>query len=73
MKNSNKLLSILCHQKICVCVCIYKMVDISDETWNKSDVSVIKIHENNNVNKKVLSLLCISDAKKGGVVTIFVT
>ena len=49
------------------------MVDISDETWNKSDVSVIKIHENNNVNKKVLSLLCISDAKKGGVVTIFVT
>ena len=40
------------------------MVDISAETWNKAEVSVIKIHENDNVNKKVLLLLCISDAKK---------
>ena len=39
-------------------VCIYKMVDISAETWNKAEVSVIKIHEN------VLLLLCSSDAKK---------
>ena len=44
--------------------CMYKMVDISAETWNKSEVSVIKIHENDNVIKIVLLLLCISDAKK---------
>ena len=25
---------------------MYKMVDISAETWNKAEVSVIKIHEN---------------------------
>ena len=43
---------------------MYKMVDISAETWNKSEVSVIKIHENDNVSKIVLLLLCISDAKK---------
>ena len=51
-------------KKIFLCVCIYKMVDISAETWNKAEVSVIKIHENDNVNKKVLLLLCSSDAKK---------
>ena len=27
-------------------LCMYKMVDISAETWNKAEVSVIKIHEN---------------------------
>ena len=43
---------------------MYKMVDISTETWNKVEVSVLKIHENNDVNKTVLLLLCISDAKK---------
>ena len=43
---------------------IYKMVDISAETWNKVEVSVIKIHESDDVNKTVLLLLCISDAKK---------
>ena len=42
---------------------MYKMVDISAETWNKADVSVIKIHANDDVNKTVLLLLCISDAK----------
>ena len=51
-------------KKFFLCVCIYKMVDISAETWNKAEVSVIKIHENDNVNKKVLLLLCSSDAKK---------
>ena len=52
---------------------MYKMVDISSETWMKADVFVIKIHENENVNKAVLLLLCISDAKKDGVVKIFMT
>ena len=30
---------------------MYKMVDISAETWNKARVSVIRIHENDDVNK----------------------
>ena len=38
-------------------LCMYKMVDISAKTWNKAEVSVIKIHENDNVNKTVLLLL----------------
>ena len=46
---------------------MYKMVDISAETWIKAKVSVIKIHDN--VNKKLLKLLCISD----GVAKIFMT
>ena len=50
---------------VCVCVCMYKMVDMA-ETWNKAEVSVIKIHANDDVNKTVLLLLCISDAKKIG-------
>ena len=49
---------------VCVCVCMYKMVDISVETWNKAEVSVINIHENDNANKTLLKLLCISDVKK---------
>ena len=40
------------------------MVDISAELWNKAKVSVTKIHENDDMNKTVLLLLCISDAKK---------
>ena len=51
-------------------LCMYKMVDISAETLNKA---AIKIHENNNVNKTVLLLLCISDTKKDGVAKIFMT
>ena len=43
---------------------MYKMVDISAETWNKAEVSVIKKHENDDVNKTVLLLLCVSDVKK---------
>ena len=43
---------------------MYKMVDISLKKWNKAEVSVIKTHENDNVNKTVLLLLCISDASK---------
>ena len=40
------------------------MVDISTETWSKAKVSVINIHENNDVNKTLLKLLGISDVKK---------
>ena len=43
---------------------MYKMVDIIAEAWNKAVISLIKIHENDDVNKTVLLLLCISDAKK---------
>ena len=43
---------------------MYKMVDISVETWNKADVSVINIHENDNINKTLLKLICISDIAK---------
>ena len=48
---------------------MYKMVDISAEIWNKAKFSVIKIHENDDINK----ILCISDVKKNGVVKIFMT
>ena len=40
------------------------MVDISTEIWNKAEVAAINIHENDDVNKTVLLLLCISDASK---------
>ena len=43
---------------------MYKMLEISAETWNKAGVSVIKVHENDNVNKTIFKLLCISDVKK---------
>ena len=43
---------------------MYKIADISVETWNKAEVSVININENDNANKTLLKLLCISDIKK---------
>ena len=43
---------------------MYKMVYISVEKWNKAEVSVIRVHENDNVNKTLLKLLCISDIAK---------
>ena len=43
---------------------MYKMVDISAETWNNTGNSVIRIHENDDVNKALLLLLCISDISK---------
>ena len=49
------------------------MVDISAKTWNKARVSVIRVHENDNVNKTLFKLLCISDVKRDGVVKIFMT
>ena len=54
----------VCVCVLCVGVCMYKMVDISAEAWKKAEVSVIKIHENDDVNKTVLLLFCVSDAKK---------
>ena len=42
--------------------CMYKVVDISAETWINAEVSVIKIHDN--VDKTLLKLLCISDIAK---------
>ena len=36
---------------------MYKTVDISAETWHNS---VIKVHQNDEVNKTLLLLLCIS-------------
>ena len=43
---------------------MYNMVDIPTETWNKAGVSVMKVHENDDVNKMLLLLLCISDVGK---------
>ena len=72
VKNSQKLLSILCHQNLFFFVCMYKMVDISAKTWNKAEVSVIKIHKSDNVNKTLLKVLCIYDiAKKWGGKNIY--
>ena len=44
--------------------CMYEMVDICAEAWIKAGVSVIRIHENDDVNKTLLLLLCISDISK---------
>ena len=38
-------------------LCMYKMVDISAKTWNKAEVSIIKIHENDNANKTLYDLI----------------
>ena len=55
---------------IIVCVCMYKMVYISVEAWNKANVSVIRVHENDNVNKTLL--MYISDiAKRWGDKNIY--
>ena len=51
-------------KKIFFFFCMYKMIDIRVETWNKAEVSVIRVHENDNVNETLLKLLCISDIVK---------
>ena len=43
---------------------MYKMVDINAETWSKAGFSVIRVHENGNVNKTLFKIRCISDVKK---------
>ena len=40
------------------------MIKISAETWNNAGVSVLKIHENDDVNKTLLLFLCISGISK---------
>ena len=66
MKNS--------HQKIFFSfLCLYKMVDISVETWNKAEVSVINIQENDNANKTFLKLILSLTLQKDGVVKICMT
>ena len=66
VKNNQKLLNIYTSKKFYYfsIYCMYKMVDISTETWNKTGVSVISIHENDDVNKTLLLLLCISGISK---------
>ena len=64
MKSSQKLLSISCHQKKIFFLCLYIMVDISVKTWNQAEVAATNIHEDDDVNKTILLILCISDASK---------
>ena len=53
-------------------LCMYKMAHICAETWNRAEVSVIKIHKNDEVNKTPLKLLCVSDiAKRWGGKNIY--
>ena len=40
------------------------MININSNTWNNARVSVIRVHENDNVNKTLLRLLCISNINK---------
>ena len=47
---------------------MHKMVDVSGKTWNKAGVA-IKVHENADVNKTLLLLLCISNIRKRWVST----
>ena len=51
---------------------MYKMIKILAKTWNNAGVFVLKIHENDEVNKIPLLLLCISDiSKKLGCANIY--
>ena len=63
-KKQPKIIKHFTPSKIFFCVCMYKMVDISAETWNKAGVSVIKVHENDDVNEILLLLLYFSDIDK---------
>ena len=40
------------------------MININSNTWNKVGVSVIRVHENDDVNKTLLRLLSICDINK---------
>ena len=52
---------------------MYKLVDISAKTWIKAKVSVMKIHENNNVNKTVFCYFAFLTQAKDEAVKIFMT
>ena len=54
MKNSQKLLNILCHQKKLVFLCVYKMHTFSIKTWSKTDVEAIKHNDKKWINEKHL-------------------
>ena len=41
VKNNQKLLNILCHQKNVFCVCMYKMVNIDKETYENNNIEAI--------------------------------
>ena len=43
---------------------MYKMIKISAKTWNNAGLSVLKIYGNDDVNKTLLLLLCVSDISK---------
>ena len=43
---------------------MYKMIKISAETCSNAGVSVLKIYENDDINKALLLLLCIPDISK---------
>ena len=45
-------------------VLILALVDIRTATCNEAEVSVLKMNENDEVNKTVLLLLCVCDVKK---------
>ena len=49
------------------------MVDIIAETWNKAVISVMRVHENDNVNKTLFKLLYISHVKRRWGGKIFMT
>ena len=64
VKNNQKLLKICIAKKFIFSLFMYKLVGIRAEAWNKAKVAAINIHENDDINKTVLLLLCISDASK---------
>ena len=51
---------------------MYKMINISAESWNKAGVAAIRIYENDNVNNTRHLFLCIADAgKRSGCKNIY--
>ena len=52
---------------------MYKMVDISAEVWNKAEVSVIRVHQKDHINKTLLYYFVFLKQIKDGMVKIFMT
>ena len=44
-------------KKVIFFLSMYKMSDIRTEIWNKAKVSVISVHENDNLNKTLLEFV----------------
>ena len=71
-KKQPKIIEYLHHQKLLFFLCMYKTVDTSAETWNKTGVAVVKVHENDGVNKKISIITCIFDiGKRWGSTNIY--